>query len=215
MGPTLSTRTEDGRELPLLFWRFDGPVRAISSGPSGGGIGERRWVVNATVGLGYARMDPERHLAGLAGGLGLSGPGAGLLTAVDVRAATNAGDGGVDVVATVGLGHPTWAAAPDGDLRHGVGTINIMAWVPVPLSDAALVNAVVTVTEAKVQALLRHGVAATGTASDAVVVACPAPHGGAVEPFAGPRSTWGARLARATHEAVLAGTTAWPPEFGG
>jgi adenosylcobinamide amidohydrolase len=71
------------------------------------------------------------------------------------------------------------------------------------------------VTEAKVQALWEYGVTATGTASDAVVVACPAPDGGAAEPFAGPRSAWGARLARATHEAVLAGTRAWPPEFGG
>src|SRR5690348_12920255 len=99
MGPTRTTRTEDGRRLPLLFWRLDEPARAISTGPLGGGIGERRWIVNATVSAGYARMDPDRHLAELAGGLGLSGPGAGLLTAVDVRAATAAGDGGVDVVA--------------------------------------------------------------------------------------------------------------------
>lgn len=210
MAPTRTTRAEDGRDLPLLHWRFPEPVRMIASGPLGGGVGDRRWVINATVDRAYARMDPDRHLAELADGLGLRGPGAGLLTAVDVDAAQAAADGGVDVVATVGLGHPTWASAPDGDLRHGVGTINVVAWVPAALTDAALVNAAVTVTEAKVQALIGSGIQATGTASDAVVVACPT---GGTEPFGGPRSVWGARLARATHEAVLAGTRAWPPAW--
>ncbi|GAA1789073.1 adenosylcobinamide amidohydrolase [Luedemannella flava] len=208
MAPTRTSRIEDGADLSLLFWRFDAPMRVISSGPLGGGLGERWWIINATVSRTYSRMDPERHLGELADGLGLRGPGAGLLTAVDVDAATSANDAGADVVATVGLGHPTWAAAPDGDLRHGIGTINIVATVPVPLTDAALVNAAITMTEAKVQALWEYGVAATGTASDAVVVACPTD--GPAEPFGGPRSLWGARLARATHAAVLAGTAAWP-----
>lgn len=212
MAPARTSRIEDGGDLPLLFWRFAAPARVISSGPLGGGIGDRWWIINATVSRAYARMDPDRHLAELADGVGLRGPGAGLLTAVDVDAATSATDGGGDVVATVGLGHPTWAAAPDGDLRHGVGTINIVAWVPVALTDAALVNAAITITEAKVQALWEYGVQATGTASDAVVVACPAT--GPAEHFGGPRSAWGARLARATHAAVLAGTAAWPPAWG-
>ena len=110
--------------------------------------------INATVDKAYARLDPERHLGELADGLGLAGAGVGLLTAVDVGDAVTADDGGVTAVATVGLGHPTWAAAPDGDLRHEpAGTINIVAWLPVRLSDAALVNAVATATEAKAQAL--------------------------------------------------------------
>ncbi|MFD0904727.1 adenosylcobinamide amidohydrolase, partial [Actinomadura sediminis] len=83
------------------------------------------------------------------------------------------------------------------------GTINILAVLPVPLTDGALVNAVVTVTEAKTQALLEAGFPCTGTASDAVCVAVP--EAGTPEPFAGPRSVWGARLARAVHRAVRAG----------
>ena len=39
--------------------------------------------------------------------------------------------------------------------------------VPVPLTGAAFVNAVVTATEAKVQAVLDAGFAGTGTATDA------------------------------------------------
>jgi adenosylcobinamide amidohydrolase len=199
---------EAGGPKPVHVWRFGQPALCIASGPLGGGLGERNWVVNATVDRMYARLDPDVHLSQIASGLGLAGSGIGMLTAVDVRQTVDAEDGGAHVVATVGLGHPTWAAAPDGDLRGArPGTINIAAWVPVRLSPAALVNAVSTITEAKAQALWAYGVEATGTATDALCVACVGD--GASEPFAGPRSIWGARLARAAHAAVLEGTRAW------
>jgi adenosylcobinamide amidohydrolase len=80
----------------------------------------------------------------------------------------------------------------------------------VALSDAALVNAIATVTEAKAQALADTGVAGTGTASDAVCVAAAAAIGtdGEAETYGGPRSVWGARMARAVHRAVLEGAGA-------
>ena len=64
-----------------------------------------------------------------------------------------------------------------------------------------------TATEAKTQALAEVGVPGTGTATDVVCIACPGPasDGTAPEPYCGPRSTWGARLARAVHAAVRAG----------
>jgi adenosylcobinamide amidohydrolase len=82
----------------------------------------------------------------------------------------------------------------------------VIVVLPLPLSDAAFVNAVVTATEAKTQAVLDAGFAATGTATDAICIA--APLGGKGEQFAGPRSPWGARLARAVHAAVLSGARA-------
>lgn len=211
------TAMSDRRPLPMLVWRFAEPVWAISSGPFGGGIGPRNWIMNVTVPAAYARLDPDVHLAELADQRDLGGPGVGLLTAVDVTEAVTAVDAGVSATATVGIGHPAWAAAPDGHLRdaHHPGTINIVSWVPVPMSDAALINLVVTATEAKAQALWEHGVAATGTASDAICVACPATGRGAGaasgEIFGGPRSAWGARLARAVHGAVGAGVRNWRP----
>jgi adenosylcobinamide amidohydrolase len=215
--PVLSHRTEDGRRLPMLVWRPPEPVQAISCGPLGGGLGRRSWVLNATVPASYDRLDPAEHLAQLARDLELAGAGVGLLTAVDVTEAVRGADGGVTVTATVGLGHPTWAAAPDGDLRRfATGTVNIVAWLPVSLTDTALVNAVATATEAKVQALVELGIAATGTATDAVCIACPPPgrrhRGGTADgeaEYAGPRSRWGARLARAVHAAVAAGAAPW------
>ena len=239
MHPRLTARVEQTQPIPVLLWQFAEPRLCISSGPLGGGIGARDWVVNATVALDYDRTDPDRHLAEIGTALKLVGTGCGLLTAVDVTRHHLAADSGVHAAATVGLSSPAWAAAPDRHFRREVpsgvrttpfadyktvdyrpdgdeyraGTINIVIAVPVRLSHAALVNAVATATEAKVQALYETGVRATGTASDAVVVHCPTD--GTPETYGGPRSAFGARIARTVHAAVLAGAQSWtsgPPE---
>ena len=201
-----------GQPHPVLLWRFAEPMRTVSSGVLGGGLGLRDWVLNAQVSLNYDRPDPDQHLHEIAAGLGLDPTsGIGLMTAARVRQLTSATDGGVRCDATVGLSYPTWAAAPADTptpaQRWRPGTINLVCLVPIALADAALVNAVATATEAKSQALMEAGIPATGTASDAIVIACPA--SGPAEPYAGPRSTWGARLARAVHAAVADGTSHW------
>ncbi|MFC8709726.1 adenosylcobinamide amidohydrolase [Streptomyces sp. NPDC057197] len=201
----LLARTEDGERLHALVWRAGPGWRMISSAVLGGGIGERDWVLNAQVAHGYRRTDPERHLAELAAGAGLTGAGVGLMTAADVTRHARAEDGGAQAVVTAGISVRGWAAAPAQATAVPAqpGTINIVVAVPAALTDAALVNAATTATEAKVQALLEAGHACTGTPTDAVCVAArlPAP----AEPphaFAGPRSLWGARLARAVDRAV-------------
>ncbi|MEU5716328.1 adenosylcobinamide amidohydrolase [Streptomyces sp. NPDC020403] len=189
------------------MWRLGPGWRVCSSAVLGGGIGPRAWILNAQVPGGYPRLDPDRHLAEIAAAAGLSGPGAGLMTAADVAAYTVAADGGVTATVTSGLGVRGWAAVPaEGtDGPPPPGTVNIVVTLPVALTDAALVNAVATATEAKVQALLDAGLDCSGTPTDAVCVATPAPGPGLGEPFAGPRSRWGSRLARAVHRAVLEG----------
>ncbi|WP_193763420.1 adenosylcobinamide amidohydrolase, partial [Mycobacterium avium] len=135
--PQLTARVEHGRSLPVLVWRFTEPRLCISSGPLGGGIGARDWLVNATVPLDYDRTDPDRHLGEIGAALGLAGAGCGLLTAVDVTRHHLGADGGAQVTATVGLSSPAWAAAPDHHFRreapHRVGTINIVVAAPVRL----------------------------------------------------------------------------------
>jgi adenosylcobinamide amidohydrolase len=198
---------------PVLVWRFESPRLVVSSAAVGGGIGPRAWLLNATVPLDYARIDLDVHVAELAAALGCAGEGVGLLTAADARRATSARDDGVEVHATVGLRIPTWAADADGaagawagaaEVATAPGTINVVAFVPYRLAPGALVNAVITATEAKTQALLEAGVPGTGTASDAVCIVTPA--SGDAVPFAGPRSAAGAALARAVHAAVAEGT---------
>lgn len=215
--PELTRRREGGLDLPVLVWRPAEPVLVISSAALGGGIGTRWWVVNATVPMSYARTDPDVHLAELATGLRLTGPGTGLLTGVDVGSVGTAEDEGVTVSATVGLGDPIWAACPEPGARPAtdtrpaadprVGTINVVAWIPARLGEGALVNAVATVAEAKVQALIDLHIPGTGTCTDATVVACRPD--GPVGWYGGPRSTWGARLARAVYHAVRDGGRAW------
>ncbi|MEV4564719.1 adenosylcobinamide amidohydrolase [Nonomuraea sp. NPDC049419] len=205
----LSYRVEDGARLGALLWEFGPGWRMISSALLGGGIGEREWVLNAQVVAGYARMDPADHLISLGPS---HGAGVGMMTAASVDRYVRATDGGVRAWATVGLRVPTWAAAPEGHQDPElapirVGTINIVVALPVAMTDAALVNTVMTVTEAKTQAMLEAGFAGTGTASDAVCVAARAD--GPQELFGGPRSDWGARAARAVHTAVLRGAEAW------
>jgi adenosylcobinamide amidohydrolase len=290
-------REEDGGRLASTVWRTGDGYRMISSAMLGGGIGAARWVLNAQVPGAYSRTDPVAHLAELAAAHGLDGPGVGMLTAASVSRTMRRDDGGVHVSATVGLRVPTWAASPAGTPDPELaplndssprawtpGTVNIVVAVPVPLSDAALVNAVGTATEAKTQALLEAGFPCTGTASDAICIAATTgavtigaattgggtttgaattgdgttgavatgavatgggttgagttgggttgcgttgavatgagmtravttggatggvgTGGGVEEVFAGPRSTWGARIARAVHAAVHAG----------
>ena len=179
-------------------------MAGLSSAPVGGGLGRVEWALNIGVAPDYSRTDLSDHVTEVAAGLGLRGAGAAMFTAVDLSRLTTADCEGVSVDATVGISHPTWAADPPArDPAGSVGTINLVVQVPVALDPAAAVNAVMTATEAKSQALRDRGVPGTGTATDALLVVWPS--GGAPERFAGPRSRWGSRIGRAVHEAVWAG----------
>lgn len=188
----------------VLAWRWETPMMAVSSAAVGGGIREIGWLVNVGVTSDYSRTDLDDHAAEVAAELGLVGPGVALFTAAAIDQVIRAEHGGVVVDATVGVSHPTWAAdlAAVGQ-EQAPGTINLVVQLPVGLEPGAAVNAVATATEAKVQALAERGVPGTGTASDAIAIVWPA-HA-EIERFAGPRSTVGANIARAVHEAVWKG----------
>lgn len=203
----LASRQEDGVELDVIVYRFPTAMLGVSSASSGGGIGERTWALNAQVRSDYQRDDIAVHVSELAALFDLKGPGVGMLTAAKVQERTYAAIDDVHAEVTVGLSHPTWAASSRVESVRGVGTINAVVVLPARLSAGALVNAVATATEAKSQALFEAGVPGTGTPSDAVTIFCPVT--GDEESFAGPRSLWGARLARAVHEAVLNGARSW------
>ncbi|GAA2841644.1 adenosylcobinamide amidohydrolase [Crossiella cryophila] len=210
---TPETEWLDG--FPVLAWQLDRPWLAISSAVLGGGLGERDWVLNATVPTGYDRTDPEVHCAQMAERIGLSGNGTALLTAVDVRHAVLSEGAGVSVTATTGVGQPLWAASAEPPVwLPPPGTINVVGWLPVRLTEGALVNAVATVAEAKAQALVQAGIEGTGTCTDATVLLCPAD--GHAERYGGPRSLIGSALAQAVHTAISTGLrlTAGEARFG-
>jgi adenosylcobinamide hydrolase len=184
--------------------------RCLSSAVLGGGLTSARHWLNLQVPHDYARTDPEMHLTEVARANALDPTEViGMLTAADVRAGVRRDRGPASAVATVGIGQPLAAAGRRPRPLPRVGTINVFVVVRQPLSDAALVTAVQTATEAKAQALadagvraLNHHGPATGTATDAICVATPP---GAEVAFAGPATAIGAAIAHAVHGAVLSG----------
>ena len=185
-----------------LGWRLPPGLEALSSAPVGGGRCRPSWVLNIRVPMTYDRTDLDAHAAEVAMAEGFDGPGVALFTAASVERNARGDVGGATVDATVGVSKPTWAADESGGHeRWSPGTINLVAMIPAALGEAAAVNLVMTMTEAKTQALLDRGIPGTGTASDAVVILWEP--SGDLEPFGGPRSRWGGRVARATYDAVL------------
>lgn len=190
--------------LAVMAWQWERAVGVLSSAAVGDGLGEIDWLLNIGVPRTYDRTDLDTHSAEVASEFELKGAGAALFTAADLDTRQRSEHDGVVLDATVGISKPTWAADPSGGFTFWQpGTINLVIHLPVPLAPSAAVNAVITATEAKTQALVERGIPGTGTASDAVAVVWPLD--GPPTPFAGPRSEWGARIAQATHTAVLAG----------
>lgn len=198
-----------------LWLRSERPLRLLSSGPGGDGTTTGRHVIGLYVDKGYRCDEPERDLAALADRLGIpDGEGwVGLMTGVALdRAAVVAHerDGlAVTAIATVGLGNVAAAGrAPTGGLYGPPpGTINLIVLASAPLTLAGAVNAATTATEAKALALMDGGVRtpagepASGTTSDAIVVAAPA-DGAAPLRYAGTATTLGYLIGRAVREAV-------------
>lgn len=205
-----------------LWLRGEREMRLLSSGPGGDGVTAGRHVIGLRVDKGYCRDDPERDLAALARRLGIAPAEGwvGLMTgvALDEAAVVVRESGGLMVasIVTVGLGNASaagrdpWAVTE----RPPPGTINTIVAVGAALTLAALVNAVVTATEAKTLALVERevrtarGARASGTSSAAVVIAAlPPPHGPLR--YAGPTTTVGLLIGQTVREAVASRLPAW------
>lgn len=121
-----------------------------------------------------------------------------------------------DCLITLGLNNGETIGRRLGAAHHplNAGTINILAAVSVPLSDAALLEMSSIVTQARTVALLRFGYrrpqmddVVTGTGTDCVVAA--APVGGDKLPFAGMHTAVGEAVGRAVLKATEAASRAW------
>lgn len=195
---------------PSLVVELDQPYRSLSSAVLGGGLTSLRTWLNLQVPGDYARTDPAAHLREQAAGL--ARPVVGMLTAAEVARFNEARAGSASAVTTVGIGHALAAAGRRPRIAPRVGTINLLVVVDEPLSDAGLVGALQTAVEAKAQALADAGAPAanasgfaTGTATDAICLACLPGVGSA---FAGPATRVGAEIGRVVHRAVLEGALA-------
>jgi adenosylcobinamide amidohydrolase len=197
------------------------PLRVLSSAVHGGGLASARAIVNLHVGKDDPCADPAGMLAAYARRVGVPEPFVGLLTGAWTEAATVGEEDGAGIpalaVATVGLSNRIAAGrAPVTGWTHG--TINTIVVVDADPESAALVNAVITVTEVKALLLQEAGVLdsdggpVSGTSTDAVVIA--ATGRGARPCFGGPASPLGWSIAQAARRALHAGIRGWQERNG-
>ncbi|MEM6974442.1 MAG: adenosylcobinamide amidohydrolase [Pseudomonadota bacterium] len=122
-------------------------------------------------------------------------------------------------VATVGLSNAERVGARRA-VTVPVGTINIAVALTVPLSDAALLEALSIAAEARTAAVIAHGPdlatgRATGTGTDCIAVAAPSGDMSAgATAHAGLHTAVGEALGRAVLDAVTRGTQDWMDEQG-
>lgn len=192
------------------------PLMALSSAVHGGGLRSARAVINLHVAKHDPCADPAGMLAAFARRAAVPEPYVGLLTGAWTELATTGEEDGAGIatvaVATVGLSNRM--AAGREPVRLWVpGTINTIIVVDADPEPAALVNAVITVTEVKVLELHEAGLrgvageVVTGTSTDAVVIA--ATGRGPRVPFGGPASELGWSIAQAARKALGAGIRGW------
>ncbi len=210
-------------ESPMLCISSETPLRTLNSSIWGGGFGYHRNLINRQVPKSYMCDDPPSEMQSFLDAVGFTSiDSVGMLTAawVDHAGFSEMSLGELTVCSwvTVGLGNPARAGdAVDVDLLFP-GTINCMVVIDGQLNDAAMVNAVITVTEAKA-ALLQdlnitagaEGRIATGTSTDAVVIA--ATDRGRSYSYAGTATRLGYLIGRTVYEAGKQATFAYKAEM--
>ena len=155
------------------------PLTLLSSALVAGGFGSAREIVNMHVDDVSPDSSPAADLAAFAASLGIDEPFVGLMTAAKTQYARLAAESrdGATVAAVVSMGLSNRACAGvSPPSAYATGTINTIVLIDAHLTPAAMVNAVITATEAKTlalgawQVLSPEGAPASGTSTDAVVV---------------------------------------------
>lgn len=121
----------------------------------------------------------------------------------------------VTCLATVGLSNAERVGSRCAEPVRLPGTINTLVHVSQSLSDAALIETVSVVTQARTAAILdaevrRAGVAVTGTGTDCIVVAAPMGEGAR---FAGTHTAVGEAVGRAVYRAIAEGVALWQRDY--
>lgn len=206
----LTLRTDAG----CAWFESVQPLRTLSSALVGEGLGWHRHFCHFHVDKDYAGCRPGADLRSWLNERGIPGHDAiALMTAVPLDRlaieSAQAGERWVMVAATAGVGNAVDITAPaDGDSRLVAGTVNLMVLVDGHLEDAALVNACLSATEAKVRALSDAGVkdsasatVATGTSTDAIVIA--ATQRGEPTPYVGSGTRLGRAIGHCAYTVIL------------
>ncbi|WP_054956542.1 adenosylcobinamide amidohydrolase [Paenibacillus dakarensis] len=171
------------RHERYLLLQFPGPFDSLSSAIHGGGVGKLDRAANIYVDRFYNVSDPEKDIEGLFREWDYSLQStAGLLTAVRLEYASVLEETGKDAsvfcCTTAGVSNGARAGSERTTFpAYQPGTINIMLIIDARMTQAAMVNAVITAVEAKTAALAdlgirdaENGLIATGTTTDSIVL---------------------------------------------
>lgn len=192
------------------------PMRILSSAVHLGGYAAADRIVNWKVPLHYQCLDPVADtVAQLRKWNYDPERTAALLTAAKLTHASLQEEEGDQFAAVCCATAGTSNAASAGSWRetfsaYSPGTINIIVLIDGHMTDGAIVNGIITITEAKSAALRDLGIrdettgkAATGTTTDAVVLGTRSSgRYQAVHPYAGGATTIGNAIGRLVYEAV-------------
>lgn len=188
------------------------PLTILSSAVVGGGYTQARMIINRHVDKTYDHPLPAQDLRHFARKIGITEDFVGLMTAVFLHhtriMSLRQGDLLGTVILTAGYSNSTAAGlSPPASLRPG--TINIILLLDASLTPAAQVNAIITATEAKTHVLRQwdkrtdDNLPATGTSTDAVVIACTGR--GRPLAYAGPATPVGYLIARLVRRGLQEG----------
>lgn len=188
------------------------PLRVLGSAVVGGDLWRARHILNMHVPKTYTNPHPEEDLFALARRIGIEEPFVGLMTAACLRdkevVVEQAGGLSVVAIITIGLGNLT-SVGRSLPALWALGTINTILLLDAHLERSAQVGALVTATEAKTLALFEEGLLtpegypATGTSTDAIVVACTGR--GRFLRYAGPVTMVGWLIGRAVRRGIVQG----------
>jgi adenosylcobinamide hydrolase len=203
--------------------RFDSPSPIVSSAVLNGGTIKANHILNLSIrnhlknGLNVQRS-PDITLAEYCRDCGWSGTTVGLMTAasMDSFRMVQATEQDVEIIVLVTAGLSNARRAGDyaehreiGIPRYNAGTINIICLTTAVLTQAAMIEAVITATEAKTAALQNLSIKspvsntpATGTGTDAIAIACACGPGAIKVQYCGKHVVFGEILANLVIEAV-------------
>ncbi len=208
----------EGRTLLI---NLEKRLKVLSSAACHGGLVRARYIMNHQVPANPVAApavspacqwtDPAKYLTQVAGELGVTGRAVALMTAVPMTQLVTLREGEdglwVEGFVTVGVTNAVRAGDPvqpaETARRAKPGTINIILVTNARLADSAMVGAVQVLTESKTAALLAAGVpswtgrrGATGTGTDAVVLACGAGRRGPSLRYSGTHTKIGELIGR-------------------
>ena len=213
---SVEIREEDNFEATAII-RFTEKMEILSSAPYNGGNALTDTVFIMQVPHSFSCPDYTKVLKDKVAQYSLPEDSVGFMTAAEVKYVFSQSEQGADgekvfVAATAGVTNAVRAGEKLTDWERKsarsmeiykrliAGTINIVAVLPFPVTEAGKVNAFIPLVEAKTLAMRDRGYTETGTTSDAMAIVSPV--GDDRVPFVCTGTPAGMALARGVRESV-------------